>query len=339
MLNPQGTCQADQAPRGTLGQRFGQEYGPQPGQYDQQSGQNGQQRYQWPNQTQTLPNLNYPWSQTPNTISNGAEYENAPLNSLGWQRQPIELRPEMPSDFQRFVAATTGQMLPIYGATLFQNVPTTFSPNNLAPVTPDYVIGPDDQLRVRIWGQISYNGNLRVDRSGNIFLPQVGQIHVAGLQYASLDQHLREAVSRIYRNFDLSVDVGQIRAMQIYVAGQARRPGAYTVSSLSSLVDALFACGGPTAQGSLRHILVKRNGETIADFDLYALLIFGDKSKDIHLLPEDVLYIPPVGPRLQLQERFATRPFMNCGVMRPIRRSDRSRGQNLSDVIECANLA
>lgn len=85
--------------------------------------------------------------------------------------------------------------------------------------------------------------------------------------------------------------------MQIYVTGQARRPGVYTVSSLTSLVDALFASGGPSPQGSLRHILLNRDGKTVADFDLYALLIRGDKSKDIHLLPEDVLFIPPAGPQ------------------------------------------
>jgi len=101
----------------------------------------------------------------------------------------------------------------------------------------------------------------------------------------------------MYRNFDLSVDVGRIRSMQIYVTGQARRPGVYTVSSLTSLVDALFASGGPSPQGSLRHILLNRDGKTVADFDLYALLIRGDKSKDIHLLPEDVLFIPPAGPQ------------------------------------------
>src|SRR5208282_2693368 len=115
-------------------------------------------------------------------------------------------------------------------------------------------------LRIRIWGQVSYSGNVRVDRSGDIYIPEVGAVRVAGLQFSELDQHLRAAVGRVYRNFDLSVDIGRIRSMQIYVTGQARRPGAYTVSSLSSLVDALFASGGPSPQGSLRHIMLKREG-------------------------------------------------------------------------------
>lgn len=210
------------------------------------------------------------------------------------------LPPDQPTEFQKFVAATVGQLLPVYGANLFRNIPSSFAPTDMAPVTADYVIGPDDVLRVRIWGQISFSGNLRVDRSGNIYLPQVGTIQVAGLQFSALDQALRAAVSRIYRNFDLSVDVGRVRAIQVYIAGRARRPGAYTVSSLSSLVDALFESGGPAPQGSLRTIQLKRDGKTIAEFDLYALLIHGDKSKDVRLMPEDVLYIPPVGPQVAI---------------------------------------
>ncbi|MGA3205871.1 MAG: SLBB domain-containing protein, partial [Bryobacteraceae bacterium] len=187
-----------------------------------------------------------------------------------------------------------------YGTNLFRDVPSTFAPSNLAPATSDYMIGPEDELRIRIWGQINYSGNLRVDRSGNISLPQVGDVHVAGLQFSALDQHLRAAVGRVYRNFDLSVDIGRIRSMQVYVTGQSRSPGAYTISSLSSLVDALFASGGPSAQGSLRHILLKRNGKTVTDFDLYALLVHGDKSSDARLLPEDVIFIPPVGVQVAI---------------------------------------
>ena len=237
----------------------------------------------------------------PNSIANPAE--NGPLsntNRTNEFRQDQSLPPEPLSEFQKFVAATTGQLLPIYGANLFRKVPTTFSPSDLSPAPSSYVLGPDDELRIRIWGQVNYSGNLRVDRSGDIYLPEAGAVHVAGLEFSALDQHLRSALARVYRNFDLSVDMGRIRSIQVYVTGQARRPGAYTVSSLSSLVDALFASGGPSAQGSLRHIELRRNGKTVTDFDLYALLIHGDKSKDERLLPEDVLFIPPAGPQVAI---------------------------------------
>ena len=241
------------------------------------------------------------------------------------QLQRRVLPPEPPTEFQKFVAASIGQLLPIYGANLFRDVPSTFAPSNLAPATSDYTIGPEDELRVRIWGQINYSGNLRVDRSGNISLPQVGDVHVAGLQFSALDQHLRAAVGRVYRNFDLSVDIGRIRSMQIYVTGQSRSPGAYTVSSLSSLVDALFASGGPSAQGSLRHILLKRNGKTITDFDLYALLVHGDKSSDARLLPEDVIFIPPVGAQVAI-----------AGSIRSPGIYEMRGGETIADLIDAA---
>lgn len=205
--------------------------------------------------------------------------------------------PEPLTEFQKFVASTTGQILPIYGANLFRRLPSTFAPLSVAQVPADYVIGPDDVLRIRIWGQINYQANVRVDRSGDIYIPQVGAVHVAGLAFSALDPHLRAAVGRVYRNFDLSADMGQIRAIQVYVAGEARRPGMYTVSALSTLVDAIFASGGPSVHGSLRNIELRRGGAVVTDFDLYGLLIHGDKSKDAKLLPGDVIFIPPAGPQ------------------------------------------
>jgi protein involved in polysaccharide export with SLBB domain len=168
----------------------------------------------------------------------------------------------------------------------------------MTPVPSDYVLGPGDELRIRIWGQVNFQANVRVDRSGDIYLPQVGLTHVAGLPFLALDKHLRGAIGRVYRNFDLTVDVGQIRAIQVYVSGQARRPGVYTVSSLSTLVDALFASGGPSLQGSMRHIELKRGSEVVTTFDLYNLLVHGDKSKDVKLQSGDVIFIPPVGAQV-----------------------------------------
>jgi len=213
---------------------------------------------------------------------------------------PQKLPPQPLTEFQKFVAGTTGQMLPVFGANLFQNAPTTFAPMDETPVPPDYIIGPGDLLRIRVWGQVNFTANIRVDRSGEIYIPQVGPVHVAGLPFQALDQHVREAVGRVYRNFDLTADIGQIRAVQVYIVGQAHRPGTYTISSLSTLVDALFASGGPSVQGSLRHIYLKRGGKTIADFDLYDLLVNGDKSKDMKVESGDVIFIPAAGPQVAL---------------------------------------
>lgn len=213
------------------------------------------------------------------------------------QMQPVKLPPEPLTEFQKFVLSTTGQILPVYGASLFSTVPSTFAPLDMSPVPPDYVIGPGDELRIRVWGQVSFQSNLRVDRSGEIFLPQVGPVHVAGMPFSEIEAHLRDAIGRVYHNFDLTADVGQIRAIQVYVAGEARRPGVYTVSSLSTLVDALFSSGGPSVQGSMRRIQLRRGGAVVTEFDLYGLLVHGDKSKDVKLESGDVIFIPPSGPQ------------------------------------------
>ena len=167
---------------------------------------------------------------------------------------------------------------------------------DLLQVPSDYIIGPGDELQVRIWGQVEADLRVIVDRSGQIYIPQVGQISVAGIHYGDLEQHLKREISKIFRNFNITANVGRLRSIQVLVVGDARYPGIYTISSLSTLVNAIFASGGPSPQGSLRHIQVRRDGATITDFDFYDLLIKGDKSKDVRLLPGDVLYFPHVGP-------------------------------------------
>jgi protein involved in polysaccharide export with SLBB domain len=214
------------------------------------------------------------------------------------QNQLTRLPLDSPTEFQLLVANSIGKMLPIYGVNLFRNLPSTFAPVNLVPVTPDYVVGPGDELIIQMWGQVTLNGRFLVDRSGSIFVPQVGSIHVAGVKSDQMHDFLKSQVGRVFRNFDLSVNLGQLRSIQVFVVGQARRPGSYTISSLSTLTNALFATGGPSPQGSLRHIQLKREGKVVVDFDLYDLLLRGDKSKDEKLLPGDVIYIPPAGPQI-----------------------------------------
>ena len=266
------------------------------------AGQNGRSlAFPFPNPQANTPNLGLSSEQPgglPRTYSD-AESQARQQAAQG-RSQQIPLPPEPLTEFQKFVASTTNQILPIFGANLFRSVPSTFAPLDMTPVPPDYVIGPGDELRIRIWGQVNFQANVQVDRAGEVYIPvsQVGPVHVAGLPYSQLTDRLRQAVGRVYKNFDLVVDVGRLRAIQVYVSGEARRPGVYTVSSLSTLIDALFASGGPSVQGSLRHIQLNRSGEQIADFDLYSFLVHGDKSKDIKLLAGDVIFIPPVGPQV-----------------------------------------
>jgi polysaccharide export outer membrane protein len=193
-------------------------------------------------------------------------------------------------------ADSAGRPLPLFGQSLFEQVPSTFAPVDYLQVPDDYIIGPGDELQIRIWGQLQADLRVTVDRSGHIYIPRVGQISLAGVHYGELEQHLKNDVSQIFKNFNLTANVSRLRSIQVFVLGNARFPGTYTISSLSTLVNAIFASGGPTPQGSLRHIQVRRDGATVTDFDFYDLVIKGDKSKDVRLQPGDVLYIPPVGP-------------------------------------------
>lgn len=206
-------------------------------------------------------------------------------------RQPL-------TEFQRVVAGSVGAVLPIFGADLFSNPAVPFAPIDRTPVTSDYIVGPGDQLLIRVWGQVNLNAHTTVDRAGDIYVPQVGNVEVAGLHFEQLDGYLKKQFGRVFRNFDLSVNMGQLRSIQIYVVGNARHPGSYTLSSLGTLVNALFSSGGPSLQGSMRRIELKRGGQVVTTFDLYDLLIDGDKSHDAPLLPGDVIYIPPVGPQV-----------------------------------------
>jgi polysaccharide biosynthesis/export protein len=216
------------------------------------------------------------------------------------KQAPQAVAPVPLTEFQQVIAASTGRVLPIFGADLFNSTPSTFAPVDNIPVTPDYVIGPGDELRLQIWGQVNQSGSFVVDRTGSISLPEVGTIHVAGLQFSQLSDFLKSQLGRVYRNYDLNVNLGQLRSIQIFVVGQARKPGSYTIGSLSTLLNALFASGGPLPQGSLRDIQVKRGSETITHFDLYDLLLHGDKTKDVRLEPGDVIFIPDVGPQIAI---------------------------------------
>ena len=251
--------------------------------YDAQSNQNS--AYQM-----RTPTLTYPGGFSPDQYTP----IRPPLNPSQIWRPQTPTRPE--TEFEQVVADTVGRPLPLFGQSLFMQSPSTFSPVDWMQVPSDYIIGPGDELQIRIWGQVQANLRVIVDRSGQIYIPQVGQISVAGIHYGDLEQHLKSEISKIFKNFNVTASIGRLRSIQIIVVGDARYPGTYTISSLSTLVNAVFASGGPTPQGSLRDIQVRRDGVTITHFDFYDLIIKGDKSKDVRLQPGDILYIPHVGP-------------------------------------------
>ncbi len=204
------------------------------------------------------------------------------------------------SRFEEYISggasATLSTDIRQFGYDLFQNPPSTFAPVQNVPVGPDYVMGPGDEIRVAVWGRVEANWDAVVDNDGNITLPKLGVLGVTGLTFRELKDLLRTEVAKYYAGFEMNVSMGSLRTIRVYVVGNAQRPGAYTISALSTVINALFESGGPSKIGTMRDIQVKRNGKTAVHLDLYDFLLSGDKTKDIRLMPEDVIFIPPVGP-------------------------------------------
>ena len=166
--------------------------------------------------------------------------------------------PEPPTEFQLFAASSVGRVLPIFGAKLFAAVPTTFAPLDRVPVTADYVIGPGDEILLRVWGQVNLDVSLSVDRASSVFIPQAGTSMSPACSSSSF---LPSSAPNWSGSFETSISPwGWGNCVPFRSSSWARRapPGSYTVSSLSTLVNALFASGGPSAQGSMRRIQLKR---------------------------------------------------------------------------------
>ncbi|WP_325345795.1 SLBB domain-containing protein [Xylophilus sp.] len=194
----------------------------------------------------------------------------------------------------------TGKLLPLYGSELFNAPEVTFVPDASSPAPADYVLGPGDEVRLQVWGGVDYDGSLTIDRNGQVTIPRAGTVNLAGVRVRDVESALRSQLGRTFANFELNANLGRLRTIQVYVVGQAQRPGTYTLSSLSTLVNALFASGGPNANGSMRRIELKRGGRHVTTLDLYNFIGSGDKSGDTALQPGDVIVIPPVGPQVAI---------------------------------------
>ena len=219
------------------------------------------------------------------------------------QRVQPPFRATEASQFQRFVQESTGRLLPTYGRDLF-DAPQAYAANSALPAPDNYLLGPGDEVRLQVWGPVDFNATLTIDRNGQVTLPKVGVVTLAGVAVRDLDKTLQGQLGKVFSNFQSSATMGRLRGIQVYVVGQARQPGTFQLSSLSTLVNALFASGGPTANGSMRNIELKRAGKTITTFDIYDFIARGDKSRDMALLSGDVIVIPAVGPRVAVTGAF-----------------------------------
>ncbi len=250
-----------------------------------------------------------------------------------------ELKPEgseaspltVPTEFARREGARD---LKPFGYDLFQFSVTTFEPNINVPVPPTYVLGPGDEILLNIWGNTQLSYQLVVSRDGTVIIPNVGLIVVNGLTVEKLKAKLLDRLSVVYSSLRrgapnassfLDVSIGKIRTIQVYVMGEVRRPGVFTLTGMATAFTALYYSGGPNTDGTLRDIIINRGNQKIAAIDFYDFAIKGDRENDVRLQDGDILYIHTAGPRIALS-----------GKVRHPAIYELKPGERLGDIIKLA---
>lgn len=243
-------------------------------------------------------------------------------NMSGSARQDSALQNQqvpsyVPNEFERYVqdlgarlSATKSGEMPLapvkpvrrFGAELITD-PAGGASMGLDPLPQapsDYIVKPGDEVAVTIWGSADADLHLTVDRNGRIAIPRVGVVQVGGIRQSELNRVITQQVGQTFRNFQVSASVGRLRSIRVFVTGFALRPGSVNVSALSSVLHVLMKAGGPSAAGSFRDITLHRGKQVVSHFDLYDLLLHGDRAADEIVQPDDVIHIGPVGAQVGL---------------------------------------
>ncbi|MEJ7925881.1 SLBB domain-containing protein [Sphingobium sp. AN641] len=230
-----------------------------------------------------------------------------------------------PGEFEIYVERLLGRKLPRYGESLILPAQRDFAAPATATVPPEYVVQPGDTIVIALAGSMNGSIEQEVDNSGRLFISGVGPVQVAGVRHAELRDVIARAIGTQFRGFTVSVDIRKLRGIRVYVTGLANNPGAFTLSSLSTLANAVFQAGGPSSGGSWRSIKLYRNGQEVVDFDLYQLMRGGRSVNDVQLQNEDVLFIPPAGEQVAV-----------IGSVQEEAIYEAKPGENLADMLAAA---
>lgn len=230
---------------------------------------------------------------------------NSPLVIVQGTEQPrpldspeADLQEYQPGEFEAYVQQVTGRQMPRFGTNLLLPEDRDFSLAMNAAIPPDYRIQIGDVIAISLAGPVDGSVEREVDRNGQIFLPSVGNVRVAGVRQGDLRDHIAGAIGTQYRNFRVGVRVAELNGIRVFVTGFAANPGSFTLSNLSTVSNAILHAGGPTAGGSFRSVKLIRDGREVGEFDLYELLLSGSRANDPVLEADDVLFIPPVGEQV-----------------------------------------
>lgn len=234
----------------------------------------------------------------PNSVNNSTSYENP---RVIMPRQPSEVDSLSGNRLTTKPIDEEQMSLERFGLSLFSGSPSTFAPIGDVPVPSDYTIGAGDEIVIQLFGKENQTHRLRVNRAGVINFPSLGPIQVAGLKFSEMRQSLEQRVEEQMIGIRSDISLGELRTMQIFVMGDAYKPGAYTVSALTTLSQAIYYSGGFSQSGALRNIQLKRDGQLIVELDLYDLLLKGDSRNDVRLMPSDVVFIGSVDKTVEIK--------------------------------------
>ncbi|MFM2621547.1 SLBB domain-containing protein [Vibrio owensii] len=215
--------------------------------------------------------------------------------------QVIDPRPEVSNANQTDkIDLAKDEELKRFGLDLFAGSPTTFAPVSDVPVPADYTVGAGDEIVIQLFGKENTTHRLRVNRAGTINFPSLGPVQVAGMSFSDVRDSLNQRVKEQMIGVRSDISLGEMRTMQVFVMGDAYKPGAYTVSALTTISQAIYYSGGFGESGALRNVQLKRNGQVIRKLDMYDLLLKGDARNDVRLLPGDVVFIGAVGNTISI---------------------------------------
>ena len=247
------------------------------------------------------------------------------------------LEMEMQDALQEALATETvlGDSVGYFGTDFFKLEDGVFVPPSFGPVPEDYRLGVGDEIIINVWGGVAFRETRIVDRDGSIILPRAGKIICAGRTLGQVDKTIRVILAQSHASIDadgsgpgegdthLEVTLGKLRSIRVYVVGAVNRPGSYELSSVSRVLTALYAAGGPTISGSLRDIRLVRGADTVSHIDLYGYLLGGSRAGDAQLQEGDTVYIPDVGPSVRVRGE----------IKRPMWYEMKS-GETLSDLLD-----
>ena len=191
----------------------------------------------------------------------------------------------------------------IFGASLFANINPTFEPNLRLATPQDYEIGPDDEILIDIFGYSEANYQLKVTPEGTINIPLAGVIPVSGATIEQASSRIRSKLANIYsgiknKTTSVNISLGNIRSIKVVLTGDVIKPGTYSLPSVATVFNALYACGGPNENGSYRTIQIIRAGNVVSTLDIYDFLLQGSMKKNIRLHDQDVIRVPSYHTRV-----------------------------------------